>query len=261
MIITSPSFASSINLSRRLESLGEAADVVGKVALVAEELDVGTVDLDLALLALLNVLLTAERGETPVPGDDDLLATGELEIVSMRKKMVLVDVTYLVLATPESLESGSAVVVPCSDGHENLTDVHTSDKSVGLAESTTHTGLQSIGTSARQHLVDADDMVRVDANTEMETFLSGNLDEVLVGANTGGLESLRGQLLVLVGDKVNAEREVVYIGTLATKVEDADLGIRYTAVEPALGILSPGQSVVLLLVQRIRMSRTGLFLQ
>jgi hypothetical protein len=60
------------------ESLGEAADVLGEVTLVAEELDVGTIDLDLALLALLDVLLTAERGETPVPGDDDLLATGEL---------------------------------------------------------------------------------------------------------------------------------------------------------------------------------------
>jgi hypothetical protein len=41
-------------------------------------------------------------------------------------------------------------------------------------------------------------MVGVDADTEMETFLSGNLDKVLVGANTGGLESLGGQLLVLV---------------------------------------------------------------
>nr|GFD53621.1 hypothetical protein [Tanacetum cinerariifolium] len=68
----------------------------------------------------------------------------------------------------------------------------------------------------------------------METFLSGNLDEVLVGANTGGLESLGRQLLVLVGDEVDAEREVVYAGLLATEVEDADLGIRNTTVEPAL---------------------------
>jgi hypothetical protein len=69
------------NLSLLRESVGETADVLGEVALVAEELDVGTVDLDLALLALLNVLLATERGETPVTGDDDLLATGELLIV------------------------------------------------------------------------------------------------------------------------------------------------------------------------------------
>lgn len=80
-------------------------------------------------------------------------------------------------------------------------------------------------------------MVRVDTNTEMETFLSGNLDEVLVGANTGGFESFRGQLLVLVGDQVDAEGEVVDVGLLATEIEDANLGVGYTAVEPALGVL------------------------
>lgn len=145
--------------------------------------------------------------------------------------------TYLVLATPQSLKSGSAVRVPGSDGHEDLTDVDTSDEAVGLSESTTHTRLQSIGTSARQHLVDTDDMVGVDADTQVETFLSGDLDEVLVGANTGGFEGLGGQLLVLVGDEMDAEREVVYIGLLATEVEDADLSIGYTTVEPALGVL------------------------
>jgi hypothetical protein len=76
----------------------------------------------------------------------------------------------------------------------------------------------------------------------MECFLSGSLNEVLVGANTGGFESLGGQLLVLVGDQVDAEREVVYVGLLATEVEDANLGIGYTTVEPALGVLKSSQS-------------------
>jgi len=151
-------------------------------------------------------------------------------------------VTYLVLATPQSLEGSGAVRVPSSDGHKDLADVHASDKTVGLAEGATHTGLEPIGSGARQHLVDTDDMVGVDADTEMETFLSSNLDEVLVGANTGGLESLGGQLLVLVGDQVDAEREVVDVRALATEIEDADLGVRYTAVEPALGVLRICQS-------------------
>ena len=77
--------------------------------------------------------------------------------------------------------------VPGSDGHEDLADVHTSDKTVGLAESATHTGLKPIGSGARQHLVDTDDVVGVDTDAHVETFLSGDLDEVLVGANTGGL--------------------------------------------------------------------------
>ena len=71
------------HLSLLLESLGEAAHVVCESTLVAEELDVGTVDPDLALLALLDVLVTLERSETPVLGDDDLLTTGELREISM----------------------------------------------------------------------------------------------------------------------------------------------------------------------------------
>ena len=112
--------------------------------------------------------------------------------------------TYLVLGATESLKGNSAGGVPGSDGQNDLANVHTGNGTVGLAESTTHSSLQSIGTGARQHLVDADDVVRVGADAEMETFLTGRLDEVLVGANTGGLESLRGELLILVGNKVDA---------------------------------------------------------
>jgi len=79
-------------------------------------------------------------------------------------------------------------------------------------------------------------MVWVDADTEMETFLSGNLDEVLVGANTGSLESFGGQLFVLVGDQVDAEREVVDVRFLTAEIEDANLGVRNTTIEPALGV-------------------------
>ncbi len=61
-----------------------------------------------------------------------------------------------------------------------MTDVHASDEAVWLAKSTTHARLQSIGTSARQHLVDADDMVWMSADSEMETFFSGDFDEIPV---------------------------------------------------------------------------------
>lgn len=61
---------------------------------------------------------------------------------------------------------------------DDLADVDTSDKAVGLAEGTTHTGLQSIGTGARQHLVDTDDVVRVGADAEVEGLLTGGLHHV-----------------------------------------------------------------------------------
>ena len=65
-----------------------------------------------------------------------------------------------------------------ADGEEDLADVHTGYETIRLAEGTTHASLQSIGASTRQHLVDADDVVWMSANTQMEAFLSGDLDEV-----------------------------------------------------------------------------------
>jgi hypothetical protein len=72
----------SSNLSLGLECIGEALHVVGKFALVAEELDVGAVVLEAALGALSDVLFAAEGCEAPVLGDDDLLAAGELVLGS-----------------------------------------------------------------------------------------------------------------------------------------------------------------------------------
>jgi hypothetical protein len=84
----------------------------------------------------------------------------------------------------------------------------------------------------------------VGADTQVETLLSGVLDEVLVGANTGGLEGLGAQLLILVGDEVDAEREVVDVGTLTAEIEDADLGVGDTTVEARLGVrLGDAESV------------------
>ena len=139
---------------------------------------------------------------------------------------------------------------------DDLADVDTSDKAVGLAERTTHTGLKSIGTGTRQHLVDTDDVVGVGADAEVEGLLTGGLHHVpwrcvsrkssfspgacrgyvLVGANTGSLEGLGGDLLILVGDEVNAEGELVDVGLLATEIEDANLGVGHTTVEARLGV-------------------------
>jgi len=190
-----------------------------ELAVVAEELNVGTVHQNGTSSLLLQVLVATEGGEAPVLGDDDLLPAGEL-----------------VLGAAEGLESGSLVGVTSADAHDDLTNVDTGNGAVGLTPGTTHTSLQSIGTGARQHLVDTDDVEGVDADAEMESFLSGNLDEVLVGANTGSLESLGAQLLVLVGDHVDAEREVIDGSALAAEIEDANLGVGDTTVEAGLGV-------------------------
>jgi len=190
-----------------------------QVAVVRQELDIGSIHLDTTGSLLLQVLLATERREAPVLRDDDLLPAREL-----------------VLGTSESLESHSAVGVASAHAHDDLTDIDTGDSSIWLAPGTTHAGLQTIGTSARQHLVDADDVVRVGADAQMETFLSGGLDEVLVGANASGFQSLRAQLLILVGDEVDAQREVIDSSTLSAKIEDSNLGVGHTTVEARLGV-------------------------
>lgn len=59
---------------------------------------------------------------------------------------------------------------------------------------------------------------------------------LLVGADTGGFEGFRRQLLVFIGDHVDAEGEFIDVGTLATQIENANFGVWDTAVEAGLGI-------------------------
>jgi len=161
-------------LCRSSESLGVLLDVASDRTVVRQELDVSAIRFDPSVLPLLYVLLTPEGSETPVLGDNNLLATREF-----------------VLAPSQSFQSGGTVRITGTDRQEDLTNVDASDGSVGLTPSTTHTSLKPIRSGTRQHLVDADDVERVGANPQVETILSGNLYKVLVGADTGSLESLR----------------------------------------------------------------------
>jgi len=70
----------------------------------------------------------------------------------------------------------------------------------------------------------------------MERFLSGSLDHVLVGANTSGFQSLGAQLFILVGDQVDAERELIDVCALTAKIENTNLRVGDTTVETRLGI-------------------------
>ena len=58
----------------------------------------------------------------------------------------------------------------------------------------------------------------------------------LVGANTGSLQSLGAQLFILVGDHVDAERELVDVRLLSAKIEDTDLWVGDTTVESGLRV-------------------------
>ena len=80
-----------------------------------------------------------------------------------------------------------------------------------------------IRASTRQHLVDAKDVERVHTNPQVERVFAGSLCYILVSANTGSLERFTRELLILVGDKVTAEGELIDRSTLPAEVKDTDL--------------------------------------
>jgi len=113
-----------------------------------------------------------EGSETPLLGNDDLLPSGEL-----------------VSCSSESLHDDGSVLVSASDGHDDLTNVDSCDGSVGLTPSSSHTLLKPIGSGTGQHLVDSDNVERVDPDPQVESLFTSSLDNVLVGTNSSGFES------------------------------------------------------------------------
>ena len=55
-----------------------------------------------------------------------------------------------------------------------------------------------ISSSARQHLVDADDMEGVEPHSDVKTIFATAFHHVLVGTNTGSLQGFRGELFILI---------------------------------------------------------------
>jgi hypothetical protein len=80
-----------------------------------------------------------------------------------------------------------------------------------------------IRTSTRQHFVDTKDVERVHTNPQVERVFASGLCYILVGADTGSLERFARELLILIGDKVTTEGELIDRSTLPAEVKDTDL--------------------------------------
>merc|ERR1719380_526430 len=196
-----------------------AADEARERAVAAQPLHVHALRDQATLGLVLLVVLLLEGREAVVVRHVDLLAARDLA-----------------LRAAQSLAGSLALVLTGADRQEDLADVHTGDRAVGLAEGTTHTGLQTICTSARQHLVDTNNVERVRANAEVERFLACQTDHALVRRNARSLEGLAGHLLVLVRHHVHSQGELVHVVLLLAAVEDADLRVRDAAAEPRLRV-------------------------
>merc|ERR1719230_330393 len=70
---------------------------------------------------------------------------------------------------------------------------------MSLAKSSSHSSLESISSSTRQHFVDPKNVEGVHAHPNVELVLAAVLHQILVAADTGGLQGLAGKLLQLIG--------------------------------------------------------------
>lgn len=102
-------------------------DPVLKGAVVVEDLDVGAVWDQLALVTQAHVLLAVKAREAPLARHNDELAARELH-----------------LCTAERLNHVRLVVVLAAHRHDGLANRHTRHLAVWLAVGTTHTGLKTV---------------------------------------------------------------------------------------------------------------------
>ena len=121
-----------------------------------------------------------ELGKSPLLGDVDLLTARELE-----------------LGPAEGFSHMLLVLQLGVDGHYDLATVDPGHCALGLSKGTVHTCRESISSSARQHLVDANDMEGVELHSDAKTFFATAFHHVL-GTNTGSLQGFRGELLILI---------------------------------------------------------------
>ena len=183
--------------------------------MASEELSIDTIWHDPILLLPPHIISTAEFGESPLPANNDLLTTRELELCT--SKGLLCVMTVAVLATHRE---------------QDLTDCNPSTSSLWLPKGTPHSSLEPISPSARKHLVDTQDMERMHPHSQMEGILTRKLRHVLVAGDTGSFQSLTRDILLLPTHKVDTERELINTLLLHPNIVNSDLGIRNTATIP-----------------------------
>jgi len=153
--------------------------------------------------------------ESPVGRFDDGLAAGELHA-----------------GTAQGFQYGDATGLSGSDGDQDGSNANTGSGTVWLTIGTSHSGLQSISTGAGQHLVNSDDVVRMDSHAQVEHVLTTVLDHVLVGLDTCCFQGFAADLLTLLGDNMRTVREAIDGSKSVPGIVNADLWIGNTTAEP-----------------------------
>jgi len=151
-----------------------------KRAVAPEKLSIDTIRNNSVLAFPLQIVSAAKFSESPLPADDDLLTTRELELGTAKRFLGVIAVTIL-----------------AADRQKHLANANPSASTLRLAKSTPHSGLEPISPSTGKHLVDPKNMERVNPNPKMESILPGIFGHVLVAGNASSLKSFTRNIFFL----------------------------------------------------------------
>jgi hypothetical protein len=135
------------------------------------------------------------------------------------------------LGTSEGFTGEGDLIGSGSNGDEDLSNSDTGDLAETFTVGVSHTGLESISTGAREHLVDANNVPGVDSDSNMEVILTALNLHVLVGSDTGGFESFRGDLLLLSTHHMDATWELIPREFLSSTIVESKFWVGYTSVK------------------------------
>lgn len=82
------------------------------------------------------------------------------------------------------------VAVLAAHREKNLANAHSGTSSLWLTEGTPHSRLKPVGPGTGKHLVDPQNMERMNPNSQMEGIFPGILGHVFVACNTCCFKSL-----------------------------------------------------------------------
>ena len=85
-------------------------------------------------------------------------------------------------------------VILSSEGEQDLSNGNSSSETSRLSKGTSHTSLKSIGSGTGKHLIDTQDVERVNSDSHVEGIFSGGFNDVLVSTDTSGFDGFRRKL-------------------------------------------------------------------
>mmetsp|Transcript_12673 Transcript_12673/g.16543 ORF Transcript_12673/g.16543 Transcript_12673/m.16543 type:complete len:206 (-) Transcript_12673:391-1008(-) len=173
----------------------------------------------LTILTLGDIFLTTVFCESPLKTLKNLLATSKLKFT-----------------TTNGLNNMRLTGILGADTDKDLSNINTGGNTNRLSVRVTHTTTQTISTGTRKHLIRTDNMVGVNTDTNVVSFLTNVLCKVLVNGNTACLESLTGNLLLLVTNQVSHKGEKINGSSLGTNVVDLNLTVGYTTAITRLDV-------------------------